>query len=155
MKIYVAGSSKETSIMRGWMGHLRNFGHEITYDWTNDVDQGIQNENCAVTDVSAVLDAEVVLARISPLHTQRGTWLEMGVAIGQGIPVLVIEDDMYRNVFKHHPLIHSLGLFVSINTVIVKLNELFPGRGGKCHTCDDTGIVGEHDNPDDCPRCVG
>jgi len=119
MKVYVAGSSKSILGPTIWMGHLRKAGHEITFDWTTDVIADKKDAECAVNDVNGVLTADAIIMVLDGVHTQRGTYVEMGIALGAGKPVYLYEDKAHSDsVFMFHPLVQ---IITSVEDLLEKI----------------------------------
>ena len=119
MKIYVASSWKDRHrIKETWINQLREFGHTITHDWTEMEDERLStignplrdktyHAKCAHADVNGVKDADVLIAIMDSnvkYYSYRGTWCEIGVALGCGIPVILynpwIDDDDINEMAK-------------------------------------------------------
>lgn len=93
MRIYVAGSGSEVERVRRVMNALRAAGHEISYDWTIDVeaagaaghtsDATVEDEHanaCADRDHAGVESADVFLLLRNPNRTTFGAAYETGYA---------------------------------------------------------------------------
>lgn len=90
MKIYVAGSSREAQKIAQYMRWLREFGHEVTLDWTVDVlaatkpDRELADETrwqFAHKDIEAIAGAQCLWLCV-PETSSLGAWIEFGAAIG-------------------------------------------------------------------------
>lgn len=98
MKIYVAGSSRDLHHVRVVQARVKSLGHEVTYDWTLDVErygpgQLANPDNaawCANNDTNAVLESELVI--VVAHHRMWGAMVELGIAIARDIPVWVCEE---------------------------------------------------------------
>lgn len=102
MKIYVAAKTHDFERARNLMNSIREAGHEITFDWTyqvEDVGPDHQNEaakspaylaKCAERDMFGVRSAHRVVAIGHPRVC--GTLIEVGMALAQGKPVDLIGD---------------------------------------------------------------
>lgn len=106
MKIYVAAKLEERRRARALMSALERRKHTITYDWTSvESEEGTPLEHrpaVAQSEVEGVKQADVVV--LIAHENGCGQYVEMGVALAMGIPVLVINYDCRNNVFFHHPL---------------------------------------------------
>lgn len=103
MKIYVIGSTHEIERTRAIMAALREAGHEITHDWTVNVERlgaTPQDEDQALADARAdaagIRAAEHVVFLVSPDRPQRGGHVEMGIALGAKIPVTLSYPKLLR-----------------------------------------------------------
>lgn len=100
MRIYVAAKTHDFEKARTLMSAIREAGHEITFDWTYQVeDVGPSHENesaqdpaflaqCADRDMYGVRRAHRLVAIGHPRVC--GTLVEVGMALRQGIPVDLI-----------------------------------------------------------------
>ncbi len=87
MKIYVASKYEERTQVRKLMDVLEAAGHTITYDWTsNEEDSASQ----AWHDAMGVITAEAFVFLAEKDLPYCGALVEMGIALGKGIPVYVV-----------------------------------------------------------------
>lgn len=111
MKLYLASGLSNRATVAQVARDLRELGHTITYDWTEhgSVQDASDEEKAAVAmaELGGVLEAEMVVAI---LPGGRGTHVEIGAALGAGIPVVVVyrrPEDLtvggIECVFYHHP----------------------------------------------------
>ena len=117
MKIYVAGKWGERQICKQVMTAIERDGHEITCDWTNhdyppsgtpESEKQALLQKWASLDIQGVRDADaLVFIAIIELN-YRGAFVEMGAALGKGIPVFVIGHGIDTCVFIDHPLIRKV-----------------------------------------------
>ncbi len=118
MKVYVAGKFTEAKRIREVQAAVVAAGHSISFDWTkNKYEEGrpmhLQAMHFAELDVKGVADADCVVAVLEdPVYEYRGTFTEIGIAIGQNKPVIVLSPTgrtmdsrvaYSTNVFFHHP----------------------------------------------------
>jgi len=96
-KIYIAGSSNEIPLIQGYIKIAREYGYEVTYDWTtNDLWNHPEPSDaaltiCAQTDEDAVRAADI-LWYVTPAETSgksEGSHYELGIARGLGKVILV------------------------------------------------------------------
>jgi hypothetical protein len=85
MKIYVAAQYTDKDRVRRVYEALRREGHEVTYDWTNDVEP----------DLAAQLDADGVrkcdaLLLLPYKCGKGGAWFEAGLAYGLGKKIVAV-----------------------------------------------------------------
>ncbi len=112
MKIYVAGKYQDRERVKIIHGYLREMGHEITVDWTdheiypNDA-VAERLASFAIDDVWGVLEADVYIGLMIEDFVYKGLWVEMGIALGKGIPVWLIGDAGDSCIFANHPLVRK------------------------------------------------
>ena len=102
MNVYVATKWENKDGARAAMATMRAAGHTITHDWTAVEEAGANLAECAIDDVDGVERADVLL--LIPHAGIKGAWVEMGVAIANFIPVLIIDNPWARKcIFEHLP----------------------------------------------------
>ncbi len=112
MKFFVSGKVGVEGDVRAAMKVLRNAGHEITFDWTTIEHLRPYDENAAASREAAVKesrgveDADVLIV----LSHDRGVgmYVELGIAIGSGVPVRVVTNVESWTMFFHHPLVKKV-----------------------------------------------
>jgi hypothetical protein len=113
MKLYIAGKLGEEGSVQELMDYFRGLGHEITFDWTKTPHLKPFEENieasikCAMEEVRGVQAAELMIL----LYSDRGTgmFIELGVALGNSIPVLaVMGNNKAKTSFLYHPGVRML-----------------------------------------------
>ena len=112
MKFFVSGKVGVEGDVRAAMKVLRDAGHEITFDWTTIDHLRPYDENAAASRKTAVEeshgveDADVLIV----LSHDRGVgmYVELGIAIGSGVPVRVVTNAESRTMFFHHPLVKKV-----------------------------------------------
>ena len=112
MKFFVSGKVGVEGDVRLVMEALRAAGHEITFDWTTIAhlrpydDNASASRQAAVKECRGVQDADVLIV----LSHERGVgmYVELGIAIGSGVPARVVTDVESRTVFFHHPLVKKV-----------------------------------------------
>ncbi|WP_395739319.1 hypothetical protein [Prosthecobacter sp.] len=113
MKYYIATKLENHAKHNLLMHSLSMLGHECTYDWTKHgpvYSHGLLRvREVATLETQGVLDADMVIV-LWP--SGRGTHVELGIALGAGIPVHFISDvDGHHEAtaetcaFYHHPLV--------------------------------------------------
>lgn len=110
MKIYVAGKYQDRDRVRVVYQILREHGHEITLDWTNHniyPNDAVAEKlsGFAQDDVSGVLSADLFIGLMTIPYEYKGLWVEMGIALGKGIPVYIIGNAGDSCIFTNHPLV--------------------------------------------------
>ncbi len=118
MKFFVSGKVGVEGDVRATMKALKDAGHEITFDWTTIDHLRPYDENAeacreaALKEIRGVEDADVLIILA---HDQGiGMYVELGIAIGSGIPVRVVTDVESRTMFFHHPLVKKVDSFEDI-----------------------------------------
>jgi nucleoside 2-deoxyribosyltransferase-like protein len=113
VKVWVSGAWPRRLQMGVLIDHLRRLGYEITHDWTQVEkaehptfeDQG----DYARFDIDGVKASDIAVAVMDDgEYSYRGTYTEIGCALGVGKPLHIVcpvEGDAYikTNVFFHHP----------------------------------------------------
>jgi len=112
MKFFVSGKAGIERSVREVMKALQDAGHEITFDWTTIDHLRPYDENATVSRETAiqesrgVKDADVLIIVVHDRGV--GMYVELGIAIGSGVPVRVITDAQSRTIFFHHPLVKKV-----------------------------------------------
>jgi len=112
MKFFVSGKVGVEGDAREAVKALQEAGHEITFDWTTIEHLRPYDENAtasreaAVKESRGVQDADVLIV----LAHDRGVgmYVELGIAIGSGVPVRVVTNGESRTMFFHHPLVSKV-----------------------------------------------
>jgi len=88
MRFYIATAFGNSRVHNAVRDALVGHGHEITYDWTTpDCGEGVHDPSyVAKQEIDGVLEADFVCIL---LPGGRGTHTELGVALGQRIPVFL------------------------------------------------------------------
>lgn len=98
MKIYIAGASKEISTCESFRDRLRTAGHVITHDWMREIrectvaDHELTHEarhEYALMDLRGVLAADLLWV-VCPDAKSVGCWVELGIALGCGRPMVAL-----------------------------------------------------------------
>ena len=119
MKFFVSGKVGDDDICKSLMESLKGAGHEITFDWTSIEHLRPYDKNAAASQEAAIsetcgvknADVLVIIAHDKGV----GMYVELGIAIGAGIPVRVITKVESRTMFFHHPLVRRVN---SVDEVI-------------------------------------
>jgi hypothetical protein len=107
VRIYVAGKWSEKELIRGYMSQLIKLGHKITHDWTSyESNTANTKADMAFKDVQGVAFADVIVMD-DPKYAYRGSFTELGAALGLLKDVYIIcpdkDSECRTNVFFHHP----------------------------------------------------
>ncbi len=112
MRIYVAGKFGEKAAVRKVMKILTDAGHTITCDWTLEeklppdvVGRTAMLTQYAVDDTQGVLDADCYVGVFVKDLPYKGSYAELGVAVGSGIPVILIGEYADKCILSNHPLV--------------------------------------------------
>ena len=97
MNLYIATAFKNTEGFRKLKDLLEAAGHKITHDWTKEdaskLPEGPERElylmDCAIADLGGICKADALILLAVP--GMSGALVEMGMAIGGGIPVIVLD----------------------------------------------------------------
>jgi len=112
MKIFVSGKVGSENDAKHVMKLLRDAGHEITFDWTSIPHLKPYDENmcasreAAIREARAVSESDLLVIVVHPQGV--GMFVELGIAIGLGIPVRVLSGHQSRSMFFHHPLVRRV-----------------------------------------------
>jgi hypothetical protein len=110
VRVYVASKFEEKEYVAELYEWLREDGHVITHDWTGEDDAGksgaeldTYHTKCARQDVDGVMEAEAVV--LLPHDRGKGLYVEMGIAIGLGLPIVCWKYDgtLPECIFLKHP----------------------------------------------------
>lgn len=128
LRVYVAGAWKDRASIATVINSIRALGCTITHDWT-DTNEGENPTRAAMADVDGVRRAELVLLLMTdPTYAYRGSFTELGVALGVGVRDIIIVGNATAaaatNVFWHHAdIIHCSELDDAIALVTSKQAE--------------------------------
>lgn len=126
MKYYIASRLENADQVRQLKARLDK-AHEHTYDWT--VHGSVQK--CDSSVIARVAEAEARgVAEASKLFVLlkggRGTHVEIGIAIGLGIPIYLISEEPEKDfgstgetcAFYHHPLVRQVRGWVVMDEIL-------------------------------------
>lgn len=97
MRVYIATSFKNKEGFNNLKDLLEAAGHTITHDWSKDdaskYKDGPEKElylmDCAIKSIGGICQAEAVVLLAAP--DMAGAFVEMGLAIGAGVSVIVLD----------------------------------------------------------------
>ena len=119
MKFFVSGKVGDDDITKTVMKALKEVGHEITFDWTTIDHLRPYDKNAAASREAAIREAcgvKTADVLVIVAHDKGvGMYVELGIAIGIGIPIRVVTKVESRTMFFHHPLVKKVA---SIDEVI-------------------------------------
>lgn len=132
MKIYVGSKFENTKAVREAYLALRDDGHTITHDWTNENAEMLAGhaleaylQGCAEKDVAGVLEADAMLLLNHQLMA--GGFTEFGMAITADKFIVVIDGkhpEKPRNIFFHLPHVHHATSLEDARKILLA-HELF------------------------------
>src|SRR6266702_6355447 len=106
MKFYVSASLKDAPTVAVLYEKMIEMGHEVTHDWTTyphmDAWSTEERREMAATEIDGVVGADCV---IFLLPGGRGAHVEVGAALGVGIPVLLCGEEDKNSLFYCHPFV--------------------------------------------------
>ncbi len=112
MRVYCAGKWEEKERVRVVQDILIDDGHTITFDWTRAEEAPPEGEprarvlrEHAINDHRGVMISDLYVGLFEKDLQYRGTFAEMGIAIGCGKPCIIIGSFAKRGVFSYHPLV--------------------------------------------------
>ena len=105
--IYVATKWENREYARRIMNALEERGHVITYDWTQQEQESTEQ---AASDVWGVQLADVLLILANTDAAYKGTYVELGVALGLFKRVLLVGDGLDACLFAKHWLVTKMSL---------------------------------------------
>jgi nucleoside 2-deoxyribosyltransferase len=113
--VYVATGLENRTLAAQVISALREAGFRITYDWTTHGSVSGEplerRREVALDEANGVRKAALLVVL---LPGGRGTHVEMGIAIGLAIPVVLIsEDDPGRTIFYESPGVYQCRISVS------------------------------------------
>ena len=122
-RVYVAGAFHHKERVQAIQDFLKEKGFEITHDWTRVELEGErtpqQAANMAKLDTDGVKSADILVVDMTDKeYVYRGSFTEIGIALGKEIPVCIICPDgparCKSNVFYWHP---SIGRFPDMDCI--------------------------------------
>lgn len=119
MKVYIATSFACKADFKKLRLILEANGHEITHDWTVDdvagregIDKKMYLAQCAGYCMKGILDADALVLIARP--NMAGAFVELGFALGQSIPVIVLDgwkegnqEPIFYHIPNGHPFQHA------------------------------------------------
>ena len=102
MKFYVAGKFEDKERIIRIMNSIRNQGHEITHDWTKykHPEYVFEMRYRAEENVQGVKRADILIMVLVDDLPYTGTFVEMGVAIADNKPIIIIGNQRNDSVFS-------------------------------------------------------
>jgi nucleoside 2-deoxyribosyltransferase len=124
MKFFVSGKVGYENDARELMDLLRQAGHEITFDWTTIAHLRPYDQNTKASREAALLESrgvkEADILIIVAHDAGAGMFVELGIAIGAGIPVRVITGKESPTMFFYHPLVKRV---TDVNDIIKEFSQ--------------------------------
>jgi hypothetical protein len=132
VKIYVASKFENSKSVKEAYLALRDDGHTITHDWTNESSEGMDGaaleaylQGCADKDVEGVETADALL--LLNHNLMAGGFTEFGIAIGAKKFIVVIDGrnpEKPRNIFFHLHYVHHARNLAEAREIL-KAHDLF------------------------------
>lgn len=132
--VYVAGSYENRAGIRDSIKRLEGNGFQVTHDWTKSELDHPENmglmRRFADEDVCGVERCEALVVYMDEeKYAYRGTWTEIGVALGLWKEIYVVmpnrdRNDNWKNVFLHHELVQIFDCEGDMIRELKKNNEL-------------------------------
>ena len=99
MRIYIAGRYTAMSRLNAEADKIRSLGHEVLIDcvWLTGRNDDTAPIECASNDLRDLRQSDMVLLYTNEAGTRGGMYVELGVALERGIPVVIVGP--YTNVF--------------------------------------------------------
>ena len=125
MKLFVSGKVGEEGATRSIAATLQAAGHELTLDWTQlphlkpYMDHQIESKRAALQEATAVRDADALVVMAD--RCGKGMYVELGIALGAGVPVVVVTSDPEITMFFQHP---NVALVRTLDEAIESLARL-------------------------------
>ena len=122
VKIYVAGKWEDRERCSEIMRVLRGVGYEITCDWTDHKysDNAYPTQYCQ-DDLAGVKNADLYLGIFVADYNYRGALVEMGIALGSGIPVWLFGDKQDSCIFSSHPTVRKFNDWGTLSESLASL----------------------------------
>lgn len=95
MKVYVATKWENRVRAKYVMQWLRENGHQVTFDWTVSDQESVEG---ATSDMMGVLQSEIMVVLAEDDYAFRGTYVEFGMAVAAGLPVIIV-GPYFQNIF--------------------------------------------------------
>lgn len=102
LTIYVSAKWEDRDRARDLMQTLAKAGHYIAYDWTTVTDATPAQ---AQRDLDGVRKADVFVMLVDIPQAWAGAWVEFGIALERGIPILLYGDHGDNCIFTLLPTV--------------------------------------------------
>lgn len=104
LRVYVAGSFSDRKRIETITTELTSLGFEPTNTWQRENGESLLE--CAQRDLRGIDRADVMLVMADRPSTTGGYWVEIGYALGTGMPIIVVTPP-YSNVFLSLPEVRT------------------------------------------------
>ena len=108
-RFYLGGKYEERGEIKKIALELVKLGCEWTCDWTKHT--GTSLSKYAEEDINGVLDADFVIIKKDKVQYYKGTWVEIGAALANSMPVYVVGVAEPDEIFLYHPLVRKFETF--------------------------------------------
>lgn len=122
MKVYVAGKWEDRAEVSDIMRILEGMGFNITCDWTDHKyeDEAYPQQYC-MDDIQGVKDADLYLGIFIADYHYQGSLVEMGIALGVGIPVWLFGNKADGCIFSNHPSVRKFSKWHEVTEALGRL----------------------------------
>jgi hypothetical protein len=89
-RIYIAGSSNEIPLIRGFIRAVETYGYAVTHDWTRSEGWDMPDPSHEFLHAAAIIDFQAVLSAdfvwyVAPEEKSEGSATELGVALANAL----------------------------------------------------------------------
>lgn len=119
MKIFVAGKMEDADIIVDIMNDIEDSGHTVTCDWIDLAKRKVGRERYAVENIEGVRNCDMLIAYMVTEYIYRCQFAEIGMALIENKPVIIIGKMFEDCIFRHHP-------FVTVVDDIGSALDMFP-----------------------------
>ncbi len=151
MKAYIATKFQNRLGFEIARALLELSGHEITHDWTQESDEGLEEpvrtlyrQHCAINDMMGVQEADVVI--LLPTEAKMaGAFVELGIALALNKRVLIVDgfrEEVQPNIFYFLPQCYVEHYPTIAEAVAALSDDGVPGvDAGGLSACDVVGAL--------------
>lgn len=118
MKFYVASKFENVERVREVMRTLEIHGHTLTCDWTESTEDSIVG---AEKDIHGVQRADFLVGVFETPLKYVGSLMEVGMAIGMGIPIVILGSQLDGSIFMHLPFVFRVNDILGLKAVVASL----------------------------------
>lgn|SRR3990167_7712087 len=127
MKVYVASAYGNREHVQEVFTILQDAGHVVSHDWTTESADHLPHgspeyyrylEQCGARDYLGIMDAHVLLLLAHP--EMKDTRTELGIALGCGMQILVVDHPEVHSVFYGH---HRVTRYPTVDAAIYALAQ--------------------------------
>lgn len=119
IKIYLASKWENREAIKNMMSYIIGHGFKITTDWTTHTDFS-QSQLYSMIDLDGVKDCDVLIVYAPTKLPYKGTYVELGIALGLDKDIYIIGNGIDECVFSKHPNIKKNNSISSVVKDIVR-----------------------------------